>query len=171
MRRKIPGFPGYKASDKGNIYSKGRWSTDWKRMRPRKHRGGYCFVLLYKDGKAYNKYVHRLILETFVGPCPNGMQCRHFPDGDKRNNRLDNLQWGSRGANEEDKKTHGTSNQGERHGMCKLTEKDVLKVVRLHEKRGRTISQIARKIGTSSGTVHSILTGKNWSYLTKIGGK
>jgi hypothetical protein len=42
--------------------------------------------------------VHHLVLEAFVGPCPEGMECLHgddIPD----NNILSNLQWGTRLAN------------------------------------------------------------------------
>lgn len=56
--------------------------------------------------------VHRLVLEAFVGPCPPGMECRHFPDRDPTNNRLDNLSWATRKQNMEDKASHGTNRKG-----------------------------------------------------------
>lgn len=37
-------------------------------------------------------YVHRLVLETFVGPCPEGMECDHV-NRDRSDNRLQNLRW------------------------------------------------------------------------------
>jgi hypothetical protein len=52
--------------------------------------------------------VHRLVLEAFVGPCPIGMQCRHFPDPNPANCNLKNLQWGTPMENTEDKRVHGT---------------------------------------------------------------
>jgi hypothetical protein len=39
-----------------------------------------------------NRYVHRLILETFIGPCPRGHHAEHL-DGDSLNNCLTNLRW------------------------------------------------------------------------------
>lgn len=42
--------------------------------------------------------VHSLVLETFVGPCPVGMEALH--DNDVRDdNRLSNLSWGTRSQN------------------------------------------------------------------------
>ena len=43
-------------------------------------------------------YVHEAVLLTFVGPRPEGMQVSHI-DGDKLNNRLDNLLYESRKDN------------------------------------------------------------------------
>jgi hypothetical protein len=54
--------------------------------------------------------VHRLVLEAFVGPCPEGMVGCHN-DGDPLNNRLDNLRWDTPSNNERDKWVHGTHHQ------------------------------------------------------------
>lgn len=37
-------------------------------------------------------FVHRLVLEAFVGECPEGMECDHI-DRNRSNNRLENLHW------------------------------------------------------------------------------
>jgi hypothetical protein len=71
---------------------------------------GYKRVGLYakKRGlKPMNVPVHRLVLETFVGPCPQGTEGSHI-DGDTANNRLDNLCWESHFDNEQRKNEHGT---------------------------------------------------------------
>lgn len=39
-----------------------------------------------------NHYIHRLVLETFVGPPPDGCECDHI-DRDPSNNKLENLRW------------------------------------------------------------------------------
>lgn len=64
-------------------------------------KGGYPGV--YVEGVAY--YVHALVLETFVGPRPDGMECCHWkpaPDGGY-DNRLMNLRWDTRSANAYDR--------------------------------------------------------------------
>ncbi len=55
-----------------------------------------------------NAQVHRVVLETFQGPCPDGMVCRHL-DGNPHNNRLDNLAWGTMLENSQDRFRHGTA--------------------------------------------------------------
>lgn len=44
------------------------------------------------------RYVHRMVLEAFVGPCPDGQECRHADD-DPPNNKLENLSWGTHADN------------------------------------------------------------------------
>lgn len=39
-----------------------------------------------------NHYIHRLVLETFLGPAPDGCECDHY-DRDPSNNKLENLRW------------------------------------------------------------------------------
>ena len=74
---------------------------------------GHLYVELSKEGKIARYSAHVLVLTTFVGPCPEGMVCRHFPDKDPANNRLDNIKWGTREENEADKLFHGTDNRAE----------------------------------------------------------
>lgn len=53
-----------------------------------KHRNGY--LTINTDGKSY--LVHRLVLETFVGECPEGCVCDHI-SRNRDDNRLENLRW------------------------------------------------------------------------------
>jgi hypothetical protein len=68
-----------------------------------RHIQGYPVVTLGGRGSVR---VHRLMLETFVGPCPDGMEACHHDD-DRRNNRLANLRWDTRRANQQDKLRNG----------------------------------------------------------------
>lgn len=83
----VSDFSDYFVSKKGDVYS-----CKNQRFKKLKNRftNGYICVSLCKDGKVYSKYVHRLVLETFVGPCPDGLECCH-KDGNKSNNDLSNL--------------------------------------------------------------------------------
>jgi hypothetical protein len=73
-------------------------------------------VLLRRAGeKERNVTVHSLVLEAFVGPRPDGMQCRHFPDRNPTNNRVSNLSWGTPLENANDRRVHGTIACGDRH--------------------------------------------------------
>lgn len=65
---------------------------------------GYLQVNLWKEGVGKKLYVHRLVLETFVGPCPPGMQCLH-KDDNPANNHLSNLSWGTPAANSHQRDT------------------------------------------------------------------
>ena len=82
--------------------------------------GGYALVVLCRDGMKKGKYVHQLVLEAFVGPCPPGLETRHL-DGDPTNNRWapgltedeiraagGNLIYGTPSQNISDQVGHGT---------------------------------------------------------------
>lgn len=64
-----------------------------------------------------NTYVHKMVLETFVGPRPEGMDGCHR-DGNSFNNSLENLEWGTKSSNTEDSVKHGTHYQA-RKTHCK----------------------------------------------------
>ena len=113
----IPGWEGsYEVSDHGRVRSVDRIVTTRTGIRKRYHgrvlaltadRSGHLAVSL---GRAKDKAVHRLVLEAFVGPCPEGQECCHN-DGDPTNNNLSNLRWGSPTENAFDRVRHGTHNE------------------------------------------------------------
>ena len=114
--RDVVGFDGlYEVSNIGRVRSKDklvRCLSPWGRMKVNHYKGkllkpwpigkyGHLFVGMYpKNSKGeedkVTEAVHRLVLEAFVGPCPEGMCCRHFPDRDPSNNKLENLSWGTK---------------------------------------------------------------------------
>jgi hypothetical protein len=109
----IPGFDNYLASNDGTIWtqkSKGGndRSSDRLLKAPRilkthANRSGYLCVNLDRKGITHARLVHRLILETFIGPAPHGYHGCHYPDKTRTNNKLDNLRWDSVAENAKDK--------------------------------------------------------------------
>src|SRR6185312_7030300 len=102
---------------------------------------GYIMVSLFKDGSQFVRYAHRLVLEAFVGPCPDGMECCHN-DGNPANNRVENLRWDTTSANQLDREAHGTSNRGEQQGRSKLKD-DYIPIIKKLYEVGVLQSQIA----------------------------
>ena len=49
-------------------------------------------------GKGNSRLVHQLVLEAFVGPCPEGHEVLHL-DHNPANNKLSNLKYGTRSEN------------------------------------------------------------------------
>lgn len=115
------------------------------------------------DGKARSYYVHRLVLEAFVGPCPEGMEARHFPDRDPTNNCVWNLGWGTHTQNMADREQHGTKLEGGNHPSTKLTHQQRCLLVKL-KKRGLSFNRLAGKFSVS---VHTII--RQWKRYAKIG--
>lgn len=69
-------------------------------------------VWLYQDGHSRSPQISRLILDAWVGPCPEGMECCHN-DGNAMNNVLSNLRWDTHWNNVQDQISQGT------HVSCK----------------------------------------------------
>lgn len=67
-----------------------------KKKYHHKDRGIYNYfyygVSLRKDGKYYNKSIHRLVAEAFL-PNPNNLPCVNHKDENRLNNCVDNLEW------------------------------------------------------------------------------
>lgn len=59
---------------------------------------GYGVVILRKDNKNHYKKVHRLVAEAFI-PNPNNLPDINHKDENKRNNKVDNLEWCSKSYN------------------------------------------------------------------------
>ena len=109
--------------------------------------------------------VHRLILETFVGPRPQGMECRHL-DGNPLNNHLINLCWGTRDENFADRVRLGESSKGEDHHSAKLTAEKVVAMRREYAAGGITYQQLADKYGVIRQTVEKAVTRVTWKHVT-----
>ena len=83
-------FPDYFVSNQGRVKSTKR-KGDPIILKPWLARG-YPTVSLSRDGVMNKFQVHTLVLNAFVGPCPEGMLCLH-EDNDPTNNSLTNLHW------------------------------------------------------------------------------
>lgn len=108
----------YEVSDLGRVRSLDRyrpWGNNLilhrgQILNPMRSETGHCSVDLRNLGSRSPQLVHRLVLEAFVGPCPDGMEGCHF-NGDPADNRLTNLRWDTRSANNLDAVRHGTHAQ------------------------------------------------------------
>ena len=84
----VPGYEDlYKASDKGQVYSKTR-----KKLLHQSYSNGYLKVTLVKDKVEKTILVHRLIALTFL-PNPNNYPCVNHKDESRDNNNVENLEW------------------------------------------------------------------------------
>lgn len=122
----------------------------------------YWGTILSLNNKSYNHTVHHLVLSSFCGPRPEGMECRHL-DGDSRNCRLDNLKWGTHQENMLDKRRHGTVPKTRKHKKPMKSSK-VLEIRRLHT-TGLSYAEIGRMMNVSSSNVALTIKRKIWKNI------
>jgi hypothetical protein len=169
--RVIPGYPRYAIDENGTVLSvcpSSRWGKPmpWsiaKRLTFRKDRHGYYRVALHSDGRSQDISIHTLVLTIFVGARPDGMVCRHI-DGNKNNNHVSNLSWGTPQQNSDDMALHGTSNLGERHGMSKLKAADVL-AIRARAANGEKLAAIAKDFPVTENNISLIVLRRAWRHI------
>lgn len=162
----------YQVSNKGRVKSlkrmkkikNNRLQPVPERIRsPSINKGGYSIIQLWKDNLVVYCLVSRLVLETFIGPCPNDMECCHN-DGDPSNNRLENLRWDTRSGNMSDRITHGTHNRGDRHPMAKLNEDQVKSIIARSNESSKTL---AEEFGVTRDCINCIKRGACWKHIPR----
>lgn len=169
----IPGFPGYRVGDDGSVWSSigsgGRQvkaERPWKLLKPNlirnRSRKVVSTQVLLTPGKNH-RLVHRLVLEAFVGPCPDGMEGCHN-DGNAANNTLANLRWDTRSANVVDAYRHGTLPHGEGHHRAKMTAGKV-RTMRGMWAAGTSMRELARRFGVTHQNVAAIVARKTWKHV------
>lgn len=122
-------------------------------------------VELCINGVQKTHYVHHLVLYSFVGPMPEGLECCHN-DGNYKNNRLNNLRWDTRKSNVADSIRHGTFKRlvGEMSPISKLKDCDIKKIRQLLDK-GNTLRFIAKMFGVYHSCILNIKKGKTWKHV------
>lgn len=162
--KSVVGYEGfYEVSNLGNIRSLPRGKKGKvKQMKPTKQH--YYNIDLCKHGEIKRWLMHRLIAIAFI-PNPENKPMVNHIDGNKHNNRLDNLEWVTGSENQKHAVRIGIkSAKGTKNSSCKLTEKQVLEI--LVNKSPYPV--ISEQYGISISTVSNIKTGYSWSHLTGI---
>lgn len=96
------------------------------------------------------------------------LQVNHI-DGNKQNNRLENLEW----CTNQENRIHAVKTglaahlKGETNPAHKLTEEQVLGIIDHLLRKDLTYLQIAQLYGCSKSTVAAIKAKRNWTYLTE----
>lgn len=162
IMKPIKDYDGYYVTEDGRV-----WSDKSKKfLKVRDNGTGYLYVGLKKDVQ-YNRYIHRLVAETFI-PNPNNLPCVNHKDEDKTNNKVENLEWCSYEYNN----NYGCHNQ-------KIADKASKAIVQL-DKYGNVIREwksareVENTLGIANQNIAKVLKGKRkraggygWKYIDK----
>jgi len=140
----------------------------WKRMadnwsHPDEPSKARLFVNLRKGRAVFPRTIHKIVLETFVGPCPDGLEGCHN-DGNPANNSDSNLRWDTHAANMEDRRKHGRNVIGIKNASAKLDDQSVIQIRHLHS-TGMQQQDIAPLFGVSKQCIQTVCSGENWKHV------
>lgn len=169
--RPVPGYEGrYDVSSEGRVrslwirgksYSHAR--EEPKVLKARPNGAGYPTVHLCNDEGQRTCYVHELVLSAFVGPRPAGYDASHI-NGNRADNCVVNLCWEPHKDNNDRRRGHGTSNEGEGHPQVILTADKVVEI-RHRYAAGETAPSLAKEFSVKRNTIYGIVKGTNWQHV------
>jgi hypothetical protein len=176
--RAVVGWEGfYRVSNIGRVWSLPRIvvthgtpvarSGRFLKPNTEKKVGRQLVVMCVPGRKKKAMRIHRLVMEAFVGPMPEGMIVCHN-NGNPADNRLENLRYDTCAGNTADTAKHGRVPLGESHALAKLTEVEAIAIreeaIRPRGQR-RSFAKIAGDYRVSPSTVAYIAKGRIWKHL------
>ncbi|MDR3575050.1 MAG: NUMOD4 motif-containing HNH endonuclease [Anaerolineaceae bacterium] len=83
----------YLVSDHGRVMriTRGKGTEPGRVLKPGKTKDGYLKVELFNNGRPCSRYIHRLVVEAFIGEIPAGLEVNHI-SGQKVDNCIENLE-------------------------------------------------------------------------------
>jgi hypothetical protein len=163
----IEGWPGYCVGTDGSVWTQkirlNFMSERWRQLKEFPSVTGYLLVKLYNNGSNRTRPVYRFVLETFIGPCPEGKEACHN-NGKRTDNNITNLRWDTRQANMDDMRRHGTTPKGSRSAMAILTEADVVEMRQLR-RTGMQVKEIAKLFSVDATNICRAISGHHWTHV------
>ena len=163
--RSVLGYEGvYEISSHGLIrrvdsVRKGRRNEEGV-LAPRVDRGGYHTVSLSLGSTVTQHRIARLVLEAFVCAPPNARSEARHRNGNRQDNRLANLVWGSKEENMQDAARHGTAGAWMK-GRALFTPDQVAEI-RRRRSEGVKLKQLAALHGTRIKHISAICLGRKY---------
>lgn len=147
----------------------------WRKLNPwKKDKYGHLCIYLCRNGYRKAMLFSPLILRLFKGePQAAGLECRHI-DGNPANNRIENLEWGTRKENAEDMVRHGKSTKGKsfrdrksRQDSASKLDEDKVRGIILERRLGATMAALAAKYNISVSAVNDIDKNRTWKDVSR----
>lgn len=159
--RPVPGWSGlYSVSNHGMVMSD---RTGMVRVS-HPNQGGYHSVRLSRAGYGKTVRVHRLVAAAFVHGAGDKREVNHI-DGNKANNRAENLEWVSRSENIRHADRHGLRScaRGKNNANARLNECQVRIIRRLMGVvPGKAVADV---FGVHERTVWRVWHGIVWGWV------
>ena len=161
--KEIPHIKNYFVCSEGFVYNK-----QGLKLKTQLSRDGYEMISFWQKGenKSRTFSVHRLVAITLL-PNPDDLPCVNHIDGNKRNNKIENLEWCTYSHNTTHSFELGLQKPrfGEDVHNCVYTDEKVHEVCRLMEQEYRNVD-IAKIAGVTTYFVKLLRAGKTREYIS-----
>lgn len=160
MKKQIPNSNYFVDTD-GNIYGKS------KKLKTNQVHGGYSSVLISYHNKEKKRWlVHRLVAELFV-PNPENKPLVNHIDGNKQNNKVENLEWVTYKENNNHARRLGLYSDEEGTLFSAVfTREQIIRVCEMLAE-GRRDVDITEATGVSKSGVQNVRSRKQWTHISK----
>lgn len=150
--RTIEGFENYSISIDGRVWNnkRRRWLAD------RTHKLGYKKASLSRNGMRFEKLVHRLVGSAYIAN-PQGLPYINHKNGNKGDNRIENLEWCTRRENS----LHARDIL--RRFRSKLSRDQIELIQCLWKTSDFRQVDIGRLFDVSYRTIGAVVRGDSWS--------
>ncbi len=126
---------------------------------------GYLFVMLYRNGRQYNKKIHRLVAAAFI-PNPDNKPTVNHNNGNTKDNTASNLSWMTMQEQSDHAIREGLLPVGDRSYHARLSVEDIKTIIELRN-LGKRQKEIAAQFEIARTTVSAICAGRIWKSITK----
>lgn len=165
--RDVVGYDGYfQVSNMGRVRGVKRKYGKERVLSPATNKYRYKVVCLCVNYVQKTALVHQLVMDAFVGKTPEGLEINH-KNGDKGDNRLENLEFCTPRENmlHSYRELGRLSARGERNGMAKIAEEDVVEIKRLLASGEYSFRSLATMFGLSPASIADIKAGRTWRHI------
>jgi len=149
------------------IKNSNKWRTvPEKILSLKEDKDGYLCLHLSSNIKNWYGSLHRLLALTFI-PNPLNLPQVNHKDGNKLNNKLENLEWVTAKQNIQHAVDTGLniSVKGEKRAFAKMTDKLVLEARKRYKEENISLVKLAKDYSISPQTLHDIVKGNKWKHL------
>ena len=160
MKKLIENSKNYFVTTEGEIYS------GEKKLHCNRKASYKSVRISYVDGKYFDKYIHRLVAEAFI-PNPENKPIVNHIDGDKHNNRLENLEWVTYSENSKHASELGLIRSGPESQKAILSTEQVHAICRKLV-QGYRVKDLVIEFGVSQPVISSIRAATRYTEIASL---
>lgn len=133
------------------------------KLKPQLDKYGYHVVNIYVNKKMKTEKIHRIVASCYIDN-PENKPCVNHINGDKTDNRVENLEW----CTVQENTIHSWNNKlskarkGEKSNLAKLNRSQVDEIRSLYKTKEFTHQELSDRYNISRSQIGNIVNNKRW---------